>query len=504
MEFEKLKCPICNNLYDSSLHIPKILINCGHTICSFCISIKIHENLNNEIICPYDLLANNNITSADLLPTNRSLIDLIENFDKNEKNKNLEINISPLENTTSDFLRKSNSIRTSLKNKPSNICLKHSLPLNIICVDDKKKICSQCALQSNHFNHQIFTDEEFMNQIDNLIDLFQDVDNKSQKYLNKNNISSSFILEKLNQKFNIYKENINKKIKALIDNIIFQKNMILIFLDERKNEILKKYNSTSYDIKQLIDQTKNWMNLVQNKLEILNEIKDPTIECIQLIDDDSNKNQIKLIQTGKQLNDRFSFINQTENIIKNLEEYEKNGIIITLNEKVFNQIIIKKPNENKIIKNNLFIIYENNDLVNKLNLKNYIFENYSSKNNQHESNKISNISNDFIDEYNNLDLKQSYLINRESDLSAEKIIDEIDNNISSKSLINVFDDNFNNNKKKSFINISQNENTISKDSKKNITQKSEKKKTFGIAKNLSTDNLKIKKKKKNIKLNSKK
>ena len=280
--------------------------------------------------------------------------------------------------------------------------------------------------------------------------------------------------------------------------------MILTFLDERKNEILKKYNSTSYDIKQLIDQTKKWMNLVQNKLEILNEIKDPTIECIQLIDDDSNKNQIKLIQTGKQLNDRFSFINQTENIIKNLEEYEKNGIIITLNEKVFNQIIIKKPNENKIIKNNLFIIYENNDLVNKLNLKNYIFENYSSKNNQHESNKISNISNDFIDEYNNLDLKQSYLINRESDLSAEKIIDEIDNNISSKSLINVFDDNFNNNKKKSFINISQNENTISKDSKKNITQKSEKKKTFGIAKNLSTDNLKIKKKKKNIKLNSKK
>ncbi len=504
MEFEKLKCPICNNLYDSSLHIPKILINCGHTICSFCISIKIHENSNNEIICPYDLLANNNITSADLLPTNRSLIDLIENFDKNEKNKNLEINISPLENTTSDFLRKSNSIRTSLKNKPSNICLKHSLPLNIICVDDKKKICSQCALQSNHFNHQIFTDEEFMNQIDNLIDLFQDVDNKSQKYLNKNNISSSFILEKLNQKFNIYKENINKKIKALIDNIIFQKNMILIFLDERKNEILKKYNSTSYNIKQLIDQTKKWMNLVQNKLEILNEIKDPTIECIQLIDDDSNKNQIKLIQTGKQLNDRFSFINQTENIIQNLEEYENNGIIITLNEKVFNQIIIKKPNENKIIKNNLFIIYENNDLVNKLNLKNYIFENYSSKNNQHESNKISNISNDFIDEYNNLELKQSYLINRESDLSAEKIIDEIDNNISSKSLINVFDDNFNNNKKQSFINISQNDNTISKDSKKNITQKSEKKKTFGIAKNLSTDNLKIKKKKKNIKLNPKK
>ena len=39
---------------------------------------------------------------------------------------------------------------------------------------------------------------------------------------------------------------------------------------------------------------------------------------------------------------------------------------------MFFDILIKKPIEHKIIKNNIFIIYENNDLVNKLNLKNYI------------------------------------------------------------------------------------------------------------------------------------
>jgi hypothetical protein len=176
----------------------------------------------------------------------------------------------------------------------------------------KKKICSQCALQSNHFNHQIVTDEEFMNQIDNLIDLFQEIDNNSQKYLNKENISSSFILDELNKKFTLIKENIDKKTKSLIENIVLQKNIILTFLEERRNEIIKKYNSASYDIKQLIEQTNKWMSLVQNKLEILNDIKDPIIECIKLIDDDSNKNQIKLIQAGKQLNDRFNFINQTE------------------------------------------------------------------------------------------------------------------------------------------------------------------------------------------------
>ena len=198
------------------------------------------------------------------------------------------------------------------------------------------------------------------------------------------------------------------------------------------------------------------MSLVQNKLEILNDIKDPIIECIKLIDDDSNKNQIKLIQAGKQLNDRFNFINQTENIIKNLEEFKNNGIIVELNEKLINRIIIKKPIEHKIIKNNIFIIYENNDLVNKLNLQNYIFEN-SSKNNQHELNKISNISNENIDEYNNLELKQYKLINRESDLSTERIINdlnEIEENRSSKSLVNELFDNFKNTKKKnSLLNI---------------------------------------------------
>ena len=512
MKFEKLKlkCPICKNLYDSSLHIPKILIYCGHTICSLCISAKIHENLKNEIICPYDSLVNNKITSVDLLPTNKSLLDLIENIDSNNKNKNLEINIEdmnfPLDVNTpkstssisSDYLRKSNTIRTSLKNIPSNICLKHSLPLNVICIDEKKKICSQCALQSNHFNHQIVTDEEFMNQIDNLIDLFQEIDNNSQKYLNKENISSSFILDELNKKFTLIKENIDKKTKSLIENIVLQKNIILTFLEERRNEIIKKYNSASYDIKQLIEQTNKWMSLVQNKWEILNDIKDPIIECIKLIDDDSNKNQIKLIQAGKQLNDRFNFINQTENIIKNLEEFKNNGIIVELNEKLINRIIIKKPIEHKIIKNNIFIIYENNDLVNKLNLQNYIFEN-SSKNNQHELNKISNISNENIDEYNNLELKQYKLINRESDLSTERIINdlnEIEENRSSKSLVNELFDNFKNTKKKnSLLNISQNETNISKDSKEYISKKNET--SFNISNiNLSTDNSKIKLKKK--------
>ena len=38
-------------------------------------------------------------------------------------------------------------------------------------------------------NHQIMTEIEFMNNIDNLIDIFQEVDNNQIKYLNFNNIN---------------------------------------------------------------------------------------------------------------------------------------------------------------------------------------------------------------------------------------------------------------------------------------------------------------------------
>ena len=502
MEIEKLKCPICKNAYDSSLHIPKILINCGHTICSFCISLKIHENEEHKIICPNDLIIYNNITSVNLFPTNRSLLDLIEIEKKNNNKNNLEIEIEEIhtppelmtpQSTTSlssDFLRKSNSLRNSLKKIPSNICLNHSLPLNVICIDEKIKICSQCALQSNHFNHQIITDDEFMNQIDNLIDLFQDVDNNCQKYSNKENISTSFVLNNLCSKIKLMKENMDKNINELIDNINKQKNIVFDYLEERKNEIKKKFNSTSYDIRQLIEQTNTWMNFVQNKLSILNDIKDPSIECIKLIDDDPNKNNLKLIQTGRQLNDRFSFIQQLENIIKDLELFEEKGISIEFNKKLVNEIIISKPVfDNKIVKTNLFNISENIELVNKLNLKNYIFENYNS-------NIVLNYIMNEQEDNNLSESKQYKLLNRESNLTTEKIINdlnELEHNISEKnSFTNELENNFEK-KSKSFFNASQDEGNIFKDSN-NINENLN---SFNISRiNLSTDNTKEKLRKK--------
>ena len=37
INYDETKCPLCNQQYNEETLIPRILLNCGHTICSQCI-----------------------------------------------------------------------------------------------------------------------------------------------------------------------------------------------------------------------------------------------------------------------------------------------------------------------------------------------------------------------------------------------------------------------------------------------------------------------------------
>ena len=421
----EVKCPICKNDYNSSNNIPRILINCGHTICSSCLNTKITENKSKQFTCPEDNILYENIESIEKFPINKSLIKLIESkpkVNKTKKNTNNPTNNNNKTNNkansinrvetinsqkpkidhslfsttansnirktnsnfkhfeSSNYLKKSSMLRISLTKTQgfnTNFCKEHARPLDVICIDEKIKICNQCALEPRHCNHQIVTDDEFMNQIDSLIDLFQIIDENSQSYYEIENINTTDILDKINKKIDSLKSNIGKKVEEIIININSQKNTIVNYLTKRKDEINSKYKS-SIDTKMLLKQTETWMNAVKNKLDILNEITDPNIECIKLIDNDKKNNQTYLINQGKQLNDRFQFIKQTESVIKDLVSFEESGIKIDPNEFIIAQIMYKKDNNNNssnTICNNIFSIFENADLIEKLQLKKFKFEN---------------------------------------------------------------------------------------------------------------------------------
>ena len=522
MNNDKFHCPKCKLLFDSVNHLPRILPSCSHSLCSYCINEQLQKP-EKIIICPIDSINSKEITSIKMLKENLNLLEELQEslnlptnhnyeisneeifFDKsaimnsdkfNDTMNSLNLNSSII-SSSHCYYKKSKDIRTILSENNTQICNIHSLPMNIICIDDRKKMCSQCALSNEHVNHQIITENEFMNNIDNLIDLFQEVDNNQIKYLNYNNINTKSILDKINNNINDLIKMINSTKEDIIQRIKEQCDKIENYLNKRKSEIFDKYQSTNFDISTLRESTLNWMQIVTKKLDQLNEIKNPSNDCIKLLEGETNKNIFNLIRNGKQLNGRYNFIQESIKIIDKLENFEKKGISIKPNNDIIDKIFYKDKQkekydeeininlnieeeekkkksyfnnldeENKInnIKSSLFAIEENKELINSLHLTKYNFQlldnNIIINNNQEEDNKSDNIlksSNNQIKENSNININEQKNINNDknddNDIFFNLNIDEIkqennnkkcDNNNNNN---NISDDLNNNNNKK--------------------------------------------------------
>ena len=460
MNHDKYHCPKCKLLFDCNNHTPRILPSCSHSVCSYCLTEQLHKTPK-SISCPIDMILYNEVDSINIFKENTNLIEELQeklnipynhnyeisnddiffdndkslmNSDKfNDSMNSLNLNASIL-SSSHCYYKKSRNIRDSLKEKNCSICEKHTLPLNVICIDEKKKICSQCALNDEHVDHQIITEDEFMNNIDNLIDLFQEVDNNQIKYLNYNNINTKTTLDKIGNNIDNIIKMINKTKTDIINNINTQCEKIEKYLNERKKEIFGKYQSTNFDISTLRESTLNWMQIVTNKLDQLNEIKvTDDLGCLKLLDNDPSKNIFNLIRNGKQLNGRYNFVKETFKIIDKLESFDKKGISILPNKNIIDRIILdkinnkddidmkseskdksediednieinlnidelskKNDNENEKkkkevkdnnIKSSLFKIEENKELINSLHLAKFKFDFIDNNNEEKDENK---------------------------------------------------------------------------------------------------------------------
>ena len=365
----KKHCPNCNSLFDSNEHLPRVLQKCPHFLCSSCISELLKES-KNKLICPIDSFTYDNIKNIDYFPPK-----------KNESNR---------------YLKKTAKLRKVLKKNSSKLfCNKHSLPLNIICIDDRIKICSQCVLNSKHSNHQIITDSEFIDNIDYLIDLFQEINSKQSKFFssNINKISKAKkILEGIDIYFNELKSLIQKTETKLINNIKNQCEKIKTYLEDRKNELDTKYQITDLNMNNLHETSANWVKNVSQILDNLNSIKDFSTDYIKLLDE----NYYDLIKVGKQLKDRYNFAGESLSNINKLKKFKENGINIKVNENLYKNLIRENKEENI----NLFLVEENKELINKLHLTQSIFSNNNAKKNDSNNTECETQSLINLDEMN--------------------------------------------------------------------------------------------------------
>jgi hypothetical protein len=317
MKEEKYKCPICSISHNYSKDYSNISnYNDEKLLCSSCIN-KLLSKENNNLVFPYDFIYNSNTKLMDSFKNeknNNELIkhqsiseSIIEEMKQQSNNKILIEEIKQhfnnsksiingiktkqtiLSNSTSKNNTKNNSKNNS-KNKNKNyyvkktvkvnkltdkgnnnnnkniMCNIHLLPLDIICIDEKEKICRQCALSKNHLNHKIVTEKDYYRYIEELTKIYNEIKINENKYNNINNNNDFSVVGEIDDLLLKTEKNLTELKNNIINNINEQFNTILNFIDLRRKEITEKYQYTNYDISNLNQSSQNWMNIVLEKL----------------------------------------------------------------------------------------------------------------------------------------------------------------------------------------------------------------------------------------------
>lgn len=94
-------------------------------------------------------------------------------------------------------------------------CSEHDRPLELICVDDKRRICSQCALFGKHKGHDVRMEEDVAKEInlkvEVLMEMYQAMEHSCDNLHDKANYEKQYNVFKKKQ--NEMKEIIQNKFK---------------------------------------------------------------------------------------------------------------------------------------------------------------------------------------------------------------------------------------------------------------------------------------------------
>lgn len=107
-----------------------------------------------------------------------SIKKLRSTFKEHNENPINHINFNNI--TNANNANNLNNVNSSKKKSNTNnniitLCEKHNRPLEVFCLDDRCKVCTQCALFEDHKNHQIKSEEEIINEIQLRAEIYVDL-----------------------------------------------------------------------------------------------------------------------------------------------------------------------------------------------------------------------------------------------------------------------------------------------------------------------------------------
>ena len=337
---EDFICPICNELYDTIIKIPRLFGNCGHTFCTECIENLIRKNPL-EIKCPKDDLIYeyyNTKLGINSFPQNFALQNLIkkkdsfQEIDKDLKKKNSQKQIFEVE-------KNKNNLEEI---KKENFCEEHEKKADVICITDKQIICTDCILFGNHKNHEYNKINDFKKKI-----------RRSFAELESKNAKIDFIREKVINSKVIFRDEILKKKEVLKKEVIFIVNRVQEELDKKEKEILNEIEKLFLEFKEDENHIKkNSKKIIKNHEEIKDNIKK--------LRENYKKNNLDFKLFIKYLYDKENLFDNQKKIEKDIKNFE------ILNKKLVDSKLDKleiKSDLEKIItfiKNGIYLKEEDN------------------------------------------------------------------------------------------------------------------------------------------------
>eukprot|EP00826_Nyctotherus_ovalis_P034372 TRINITY_DN2852_c0_g1_i4.p1 TRINITY_DN2852_c0_g1~~TRINITY_DN2852_c0_g1_i4.p1 ORF type:complete len:255 (+),score=58.87 TRINITY_DN2852_c0_g1_i4:164-928(+) len=130
LSFNDLTCARCHEIFNMTSRIPRLLTECGHTLCTSCISLLLSQS-DSGFPCSEDgIICGADKKEAAEFPKNLSLIGILENEAARRKKQN------------------------------EGMCSIHKKRLELMCMDCKVRLCSKCAIFDGHRSHQLRSEDD--------------------------------------------------------------------------------------------------------------------------------------------------------------------------------------------------------------------------------------------------------------------------------------------------------------------------------------------------------
>lgn len=205
---EDIHCVLCRKEFNTKDRLPHLFPNCGHTFCTVCIQGMIDEH-EDVLYCPEDNVECqffNKTVGMGCFPLNFALHRLMTQ--KGGK-KGL---------TTLDRLDAKNKDEEPVN---GNYCTEHSKSCELVCLTDRKVICTDCVLFGAHKNHQYTRMDDFKKEVRSKVAALE---NKSESlkympFLSSKDRQVEVLRQKVDHKKRLLMEMVSMNVKTVIEEI---------------------------------------------------------------------------------------------------------------------------------------------------------------------------------------------------------------------------------------------------------------------------------------------